>query len=88
MWEKEKMLVTSIFSISHNGFRKNFSSEWLRKSGSYGEEFTFICNKTVQNILTMLCEKGPNAPGENCWPLSATAVCRNCFAIYANFLLV
>ena len=39
LWEKEKMLVTSIFSFSHSVFKRLLS--WGRlKLGFYGKELT------------------------------------------------
>ena len=40
MWEKEKMLVTSIFSFSHN-IVKRLLSQGRQKSGLCGEELIF-----------------------------------------------
>ena len=40
LWEKEKMLVTSIFSFSHNVFKRVFT-QGSQKSGLCGKELTF-----------------------------------------------
>ena len=41
LWEKEKMMVTSIFSFSHFVFKGFFTKGWL-KSGFCGKEFIHI----------------------------------------------
>ena len=50
MWEKEKMLVTSIFSFSHNVF-KSFLIHGRYKAGLCGKEFNVSQAEDFQNII-------------------------------------
>ena len=59
MWEKEKMLVTSIFSFSHNAF-KAFLLKVVKRL--CGKEFKFNCIVKISYNKLLACDVGTLYP--------------------------